>query len=75
MEGHIWQVDKNFSTLPEAGVTLKMNKCTFFSQEEEHLEHVIRPGKLEVENAHLASFRQAKKPNHQKPMPFLVGPL
>lgn len=34
--------------LHDAGVTLKLKKCELFSNTINHLEHVIRPGRLKV---------------------------
>lgn len=37
-----------------------MKKCTLFGNKVEYLGRVTRPAKLEVDNAHTASLRQAK---------------
>lgn len=60
MEEHIRCVDEIHKNLSEAGVTLKMNKCTIFSDKLEYLGHIIHPGKLEVDDAHNASPRQPR---------------
>ena len=36
--------------LEEAGVKLKLKKCSFFHQRVEHLGHVITPGRLSITN-------------------------
>ena len=50
---------KSFSILGDAGITLKIIKCLFFSDPIEYLGHIIKPGKLEVDLANTASLREA----------------
>lgn len=38
-------LEEMLNTLANAGVTLKMKKCTFLSDKVEYLEHIIQPGK------------------------------
>lgn len=57
VEHHVSHADEIFTTLVEATVPIKMKKCTFFSDKVEYLGHVIRAGKLEVDNAQHASLR------------------
>ena len=45
---HLEHVATVLSLLKSAGVTLKLAKCHFFSQEVDYLGHVIFPGKLAV---------------------------
>lgn len=63
VEGHIKHVVEILTTLAESSVTLKMKKCTYFSDKVEYLGHAIRPGKPKVDNAHTASLVQAKPPS------------
>ena len=46
VEEHIRHVDEVLTALKKAGVTLKMKKCTFFSDTVEYLGHVIKSGRL-----------------------------
>ena len=62
VEDHLRHVDEIFTALGEAGVTLKISKCRFFSDTVEYLGHIIKPGKLEIDLAHTASLREAKPP-------------
>lgn len=43
---HIQRVADIRTALGDAGVTLKIKKCTFFSDTVEYLRHIIKPGKL-----------------------------
>ena len=43
-------------------VTLKIAKCKFFTTTVEYLGHIIRPGKLEVDQTNTKSLREAKPP-------------
>ena len=62
VEEHIQHVDEVLSYLAKAGVTLKIAKCKFFTTTVEYLGHIIRPGKLEVDQANTKSLREAKPP-------------
>ena len=73
VEEHIRHVDEVFTTLRQAGVTLKISKCRFFSDKVEYLGHIIRPGKLEVDRAHTASLRDAKPPTTKTELRSFLG--
>lgn len=62
MEKHFCQVEEIRTTLAKASVNLLMNKCTFFSDMVEYLEHVIGQSKLELYNTQTASLTQPKPP-------------
>lgn len=47
-EEHIEQVMRNLRLLYKAEITLKPRKCRFFAEASYYLEHVIRPGHLEI---------------------------
>jgi len=47
-ESHLSHLKKVFTLLGENGVTLKAKKCHLFSNEVEYLGHVIRPGRISV---------------------------
>lgn len=56
VDEHINHIDEILSTLVDAGVTLRISKCTFSNDKVEYLGHAICPGKLEVDNAHTNSL-------------------
>ena len=47
-EEHIDHLREVLAVLKEAGFSLKLKKCKFFSKSVDYLGHVIRPGRLEV---------------------------
>ncbi len=57
IEDHIKHVDEVLTCLREAGITLKISKCTFFSDKIEYLGHIIKPGRLEIDQANTRSLR------------------
>ena len=73
VEEHIHHVDEVLTALGKAGVTLKMKKCTFFSDKVEYLGHVIRPGRLEVDGTNTASLRNAKPPTAKTELRSFLG--
>ena len=48
VEEHISHVGEVLTAFKKAGVTMKMKKCTFFSDSVEYLGHVNKPGRLEI---------------------------
>lgn len=73
LEEHIQQVDEILSCLAAAGVTLKIKKCSFFTQEVEYLGHIIKPGRLEIDRAHTESLRQAQPPTEKSSLQSFLG--
>ena len=61
-EQHVKDVDMVFHRLREAGVTLNLEKCTWFSDEVEYLGHIVRPGQLHVHNKNVDALNHAKFP-------------
>jgi len=61
-EQHVEDVDTVLHRLREAGVTLTLEKCTWFSDEVENLGHIVRPGKLHVHNKNVDALKHAKFP-------------
>lgn len=51
VEDHIRHVNDVLSCLAQAGVSLSVKKCSFFTKKVEHIGHIITPGKLEVDQA------------------------
>ena len=59
--------------LREAGITLKISKCTFFSDKIEYLGHIIKPGRLEVDQANTKSLRDARPPKTKSQLRSFLG--
>lgn len=72
VEDHISLVEKILTTLAEASVTLKMKKCTLFSDKVEYFRHVTRPVKLVVDKAQTVSLQQAKQPTTKIELRFFL---
>ena len=73
VEEHIRHVDEVLTALKKAGVTLKKNKCTFFSDTVEYLGHVIKPGRLAIDRTNTASLRDAKLPQTRTELRSFLG--
>jgi len=61
-EQHLKDVDTVLHRLRKAGVTLNLEKCTWFSDEVEYLGHIVRPGQLHVHNKNVDALKHAKFP-------------
>jgi len=61
-EEHMTHVATVLRMLMEAGVTLKLRKCSLFADKVDYLGHVIRPGKLEVSEHTTDAVRDVKEP-------------
>ena len=72
-EEHISHLDKVFTLLSEAGVTLKPSKCHLFSNEVEYLGHVVRPGRISVNEKNLKAIRRANFPQTQTQLRSFLG--
>ena len=59
METHVKDVTKVLDLLREAGVTLKLKKCSWFTNKVHYLGHVITPGKLSVATKPTEAFAKA----------------
>ena len=73
VDEHIDHVDEILGAFRTLGVTLKMNKCKFFSDYVEYLGNVIPPGKLEVDGAKTKSLRDARPPTTTTEMRSFLG--
>ena len=73
VEDHIRHVDEILECLAAAGVTLKMKKCKFFTTTVEYLGHIIKPGKLEVDQANTESLRKAQPPTNRSELRSFLG--
>ena len=61
-EKHVKDVDVVLTRLREAGVTLNLEKCTWFSDEVEYLGDIVRPGQLHVHNKNVDALQHASFP-------------
>ncbi len=73
VKDHINHVDEVLTCLREAGITLKISKCSFFSDKIEYLGHVIKPGRLEVDEANTKSLRDALPPTTKTQLRSFLG--
>ena len=72
LKSHFTRVEAILKTLSEAGITLKLAKCRFFTHTVKYLGHVIPPGTLEVDEVATAALKKAKPPKTQtEPRSFL----
>ena len=72
-EEHIGHLGQVFKLLADAGVSLKASKCHLFTQEVEYLGHVVRPGRLSVNEKNLRAIRKAQYPRTQTQMRSFLG--
>jgi len=72
-EQHVKDVDTVLHRLREAGVTLNLEKCTWFSDEVEYLGHIVRPGQLHVHNKIVDSLKHAKFPTTKTQLKSFLG--
>jgi len=61
-EQHVKDVDVVFKWLRESGVSINLEKCTWFSDEVENLGHIVRPGQLHVQNKNVDALKHASFP-------------
>ena len=60
-EDNLTNVREIFTILKDAGFSLKLRKCNFFTQPVCHLGHFIRPGKLELASKNAKAVGGFKK--------------
>ena len=72
-ESHIRHVEQVLNVLKDAGVSLKLKKCSFFGDRVKYLGHVIRPGSLEIDKTVTAALTQAKQPRTQTEVKSFLG--
>ncbi|CAN8067637.1 unnamed protein product [Agarophyton chilense] len=70
---HFDHVRTILSSLRSAGITLRLDKCQFFSGTVDYLGHVIRPGKLQVSTRTRDAIRAAKSPTNQTELRSFLG--
>ncbi|MGH0053304.1 MAG: reverse transcriptase/ribonuclease H family protein, partial [Sphaerochaetaceae bacterium] len=73
MDDHFKHVEEILSCLSNAGITLKLKKCDFFTDTVNYLGHKIRPGHLETDKAVTAALKEAKHPRDQTELKSFLG--
>jgi len=61
-ESHLSHLDTVLTLLGKHGVTLKAQNCHLFTNEVEYLGHVVRPGRLSVNEKNLKTIKKASFP-------------
>ena len=72
-ETHLSHLDRVFTLLGNADVTLKAKRCHLFSNEVEYLGHVVRPGRISVNEKNLKAIRKAQFPKTQTQLRSFLG--
>jgi len=70
---HIKDVDTVPHRLHDAGTTLKLEKCTWFSDKVEYLGHIVHPGRLHVHNKNVDALKYAKLPTTRTQLKSFLG--
>ncbi|CAN8076686.1 unnamed protein product [Agarophyton chilense] len=73
MDKHLTHVRDIMTTLRDAGVTLKLKKCDFFTDKVKYLGHVIRLGLVTIEETCVKSLKEAKEPRTQTELRSFLG--
>ena len=73
LDDHVRHVDETLTTLADAGITLKINKCHFFQKEVEYLGHMVKPGTLEIDNTNVESLKHASPPSNKTQLRSFLG--
>lgn len=73
VEEHIRHVDEVLTVLSDAGVSLKLKKCDFFTNRVDYLGHVIHPGKLEVASRNTDAIKGFQEPRTQTQLRSFLG--
>jgi len=72
-EQHVKDVDVVVTRLCEAGVTLNLEKCTWFSDKVECLGHIVGPGQLHVQNKKVDALKHASLPTPKSQLKSFLG--
>lgn len=73
VEEHINHVKEVLSALHDAGASLKLKKCAFFTKSVQYLGHVIRPGRIEMANTNADAIEGFKEPITQSELRSFLG--
>jgi len=58
---------------PQAGVTLNLEKCTWFFDEVEYLGHIVRPGQLHIHKKNVDALKHATFPTTKTQLKIFLG--
>jgi len=72
-EQHVKDVTTVLHHLREAGVILNLEKCTWFPDDVEYLGHIVRPGKLHVQNKNVDALKHAQFPTTKTQLRSFLG--
>jgi len=72
-ESHLSHSDMVRTVLGKHGVTLKAQKCHLFSNKVEYLGHVVRPGRLSLNEKNLKAIEKALFPKTQTQLRSFLG--
>jgi hypothetical protein len=70
---HLAHVAEVLTLLGNAGLSLKLNKCHFFSETVDYLGHVIRPGRLGVAEKNTTALKTAPLARTQTELRSFLG--
>ena len=70
---HLRDVDEVLTALREAGVSLKLAKCNFFTDTVRYFGHVIKPGTMEVEEASKRALKGLRPPRTGSELKSFLG--
>lgn len=73
LDDHLKNFREIMATLRDAGTTVKLRKCEFFTSSVTSIGHVIRPERLLVEKARVRSLTDAKHSNTQTYLRSFLG--
>lgn len=73
MNNHFEHVQEVLTILQQAGVSLKLEKCKFFTSKVAYLGHVITPGKLSIDKVHVVALERAIPPRNQSELRSFLG--
>jgi len=72
-EQHVKDVEVVLMRFREAGVTLNLEKCTWFSDEVEYLGHIVRPGQLHVHDKNVDALNNIYFPTTKNQLKSFLG--
>ena len=73
VEEHFQHVKDILTTFKGAVISLKLKKCSFFTNTVKYLGHIIHPGTLEVDATHTMALKRAKHPTTQTQLRAFLG--
>ena len=70
---HLSAVEDVLAILQEAGLSMNMRKCKFFSRTVDYLGHVVHPGRLAVAEKNTLAIKKAVYPRTQTELRSFLG--